>query len=117
MTPHIKSAYASTASATRTSWPRAAPRSTCNGKSKIRASSKPPKPAPTATATNRRPMNPVQTAPLFQLDRNFPPTMATMFAQTIESSGVVDDFQALDQLTSWWPWVLDAGALRRRRRC
>lgn len=51
-------------------------------------------------------MSRVQTALPFQLDRSFPPTMAGMFAQMVEASGVVDDFQSWDQLTSWWPRVL-----------
>jgi phthiodiolone/phenolphthiodiolone dimycocerosates ketoreductase len=51
-------------------------------------------------------MGTVKTALPFQLDRSFPPSSASPFAQAIEASGVVDDFQAWDQLTSWWPKVL-----------
>ncbi|MGH8991320.1 MAG: LLM class flavin-dependent oxidoreductase [Acidimicrobiia bacterium] len=35
--------------------------------------------------------------------RQVPPQAAGQFAQALESSGVVDQFQAWDQLTSWYP--------------
>src|SRR5262245_41730758 len=46
---------------------------------------------------------PVETAVGFYADRTFSPRVAGDFAQTLEASGVVDMFQAWDQLISWWP--------------
>ena len=48
----------------------------------------------------------VETAIPFQVDRAMSPKLAGAFAQVLESSGVVDYFQAWDQLTSWWPQAL-----------
>jgi phthiodiolone/phenolphthiodiolone dimycocerosates ketoreductase len=46
---------------------------------------------------------PVKIAVPFQLDRTINPKMAMQFAQTLEASGVVDDFMAWDQVQGWWP--------------
>jgi phthiodiolone/phenolphthiodiolone dimycocerosates ketoreductase len=46
---------------------------------------------------------PVKIAVPFQLDRTVNPKMAMQFAQTLEASGVVDDFMAWDQVQGWWP--------------
>ena len=51
-------------------------------------------------------MTRVATAIPFFLDRSFPPATASELAQRLEASGVVDDFQTWDQLTSWWPRTL-----------
>src|SRR5256885_17120213 len=58
-----------------------------------------------SSSTAGRPMNraPVKIAVPFQLDRTINPKMAMQFAQTLEASGVVDDFMAWDQVQGWWP--------------
>lgn len=48
----------------------------------------------------------VQTAVPFLMDRTFPPQAAGEFAKMLEASGVVDDFQAWDQLLSWMTGTL-----------
>jgi phthiodiolone/phenolphthiodiolone dimycocerosates ketoreductase len=45
----------------------------------------------------------VRTAVPFQLDRTLDPKAAMQFAQMLETSGVVDDFMAWDQVQGWWP--------------
>jgi phthiodiolone/phenolphthiodiolone dimycocerosates ketoreductase len=42
----------------------------------------------------------------FSGSRYLPPQAAGQFAQALEASGVVDHFQAWDQLTSWYPQAL-----------
>ena len=56
----------------------------------------------------------VETAVPSVLDRSFPPTMAGDIARRLEESGVVDYFQAWEQLVSWWPrslWTPDVTPL------
>jgi phthiodiolone/phenolphthiodiolone dimycocerosates ketoreductase len=42
----------------------------------------------------------------FPGDRHLPPQAAAQFARALEASGSVDQFQAWDQLTSWYPQSL-----------
>jgi len=47
-----------------------------------------------------------RTAVPITIDRNFPAAMFGDAVKAVAASGVVDDVQMWDQLTSWWPSLL-----------
>jgi phthiodiolone/phenolphthiodiolone dimycocerosates ketoreductase len=47
-----------------------------------------------------------RTAVPIAIDRNFPAAMFGDAVKAVAASGVVDDVQMWDQLTSWWPSLL-----------